>query len=166
MKAAFGISSICATDYHGTMAVLPRMGLILSPCALNLVLSVRQEVPWCNTLIPCSWFTLKIYVTNLLQASGGTQRCAWPGFQRGKCGKNRGPRRQKHVLKAQHQSHLINPCVKIENHRWEGKWLNNAREGVKHTSGPLYIMHQIKRTGKRLLQKHNMTCPSEWICEC
>lgn len=26
-------------------------------------------------------------------------------------------------------------------------------------------MHQIKRTGKRLLQKHNTTCPSEWICE-
>lgn len=26
-------------------------------------------------------------------------------------------------------------------------------------------MHQIKRKRKRLLQRHNMTCPSELICE-
>lgn len=88
-KAAFRISSICATDYHGTMVVLPCMGLILSPCALNLVLSVCQEVPRYNSLILClySWLTFKIYVTALSQTSGRTQQCVWPGFQSGKRGK-------------------------------------------------------------------------------
>ncbi len=89
MKEAFRISSICATDYHGTMVVLPCMGLILSPCALNLVLSVYQEVPRYNSLIFClySWLTFKIYVTALSQTPGRTQQCAWPGFRSGTHGK-------------------------------------------------------------------------------
>ena len=40
------------------------------------------------------------------------------------------------------QSHLINPAVKMKKVRIGTKWFHNMRDGVKHTSGPLSIMHQ------------------------